>query len=359
MDKEELQKNIALYYSKLPPKVQEFFTKMEWLANLEKICEKYGLDDNQKEVMGTEMTLLLLGIIHPVEFEENTTKELDLKTQVLEKFQEEIYNLILKNVQQDVLSAFNANKKAEIMRVETPAVVETPQTVEMNSSNTPDSAERPFENLPQKTEDIVKDSNYQTILYKIAQTHKLSVSQMDVLEIVTKDLITGAVRPVDFKPSLMKKLNLPETEATVLVDEITEKIFKKIREKMMDPDDLKVLKSHGIDIIPTTTDKEQMKPLVVNGVVGEKRISQVELPAVHQAPMMQVEKIEINAPKPAVHPLLLQKLSRTVQATTVKSQYGVNNVPVKTGEVSPATPPPGTKPSTYPKNNDPYRAPIE
>mgnify|MGYP003451717344 FL=1 len=30
MDKEELQKKIAAYYSKLSPKAQEVYSKMEW-----------------------------------------------------------------------------------------------------------------------------------------------------------------------------------------------------------------------------------------------------------------------------------------------------------------------------------------
>jgi hypothetical protein len=330
MDKDELQKNIALYYSKLPPKAQEVFAKQEWLTTLGKISEKYGLNEKQKETLGTETTLLLLGIIHPVEFEENLNKELGVDAGTLEKILVEMNNSILKDIHQQLVETFNANKKSKTSPAE-------------NTSDIVQTAEAQFEKLPKNIGDILRDSDFQTTLYGIAQEHKLSVTEMDVLDTVTTDLITGAIHPNEFKKSLLNKLDLPEGEVSTLVDEINEKIFKKIRQKMMGlnlpapeelltPEaDMEVLKSHGIEIL------------------------QEGLPAVPEAQLLQAGKLELTPAKPDVHPILAQKMSAPVQTPTVKSNYGINNVPISTGEIKPPVPPQTPKTSTYKPGTDPYR----
>lgn len=309
MDKDELQKNIALYHSKLPPRAQEFFSKMEWLATLGRISEKYGLNDKQKETLGTETTLLLLGIIHPVEYEENLTNQLSLDPNAFEGILKEIENSMLSDVHQQLVEAYNANKKSE-----TEEVVEQ-KTVEIKPQpNIVQKLDARFDKLPENIQDVVEKSEYQTILYGIAQSHKLSITQMGILDAVTTDLMVGTIHPDEFKNALLKSLNLSEEETTALVNEINEKVFKKIRSQMMDipnlntkvpeiqpsKSDLSSLKSHGIEIVS--------------------------------------DKLEIEAP----HSILYHKLSAPVQETTVKTDYTMRTKKVPTN-------------TTYKPGEDPYR----
>ncbi len=313
MDKQELQKNIALYYSKLPPRAQEFFAKMEWLANLNKLSEKYGLNDQQKETLGTETTLLLLGIIHPVEYEENLSQGLSLDANSFERVMKEIENSMLTDVRQQLIEAFDANKKSDAEQVENNAVKET-----IDTKPQPDIVQKldpRFNKLPDNIQNVVEKSDYQTILYGIAQAHKLSITQMGTLDAVTTDLMVGTIHPDEFKGALLKSLSLSEEETTSLVNEINEKVFKKIRSQMMginnpkpkapetaqpSKGDLETLKSHGIEIVS--------------------------------------DKLEIEAP----HPILQQKLSAPVQATSVKTDYTIK-------------PKDTPKPATYKPGEDPYR----
>ena len=98
MDEKELQQQIALYYSKLPPEVQEIFAKMEWLETLKQISVKYGLGNEEIHILGTETTLVLLGIIHLAEYEEKISSELGLSRNSANKMFEEINTSILKNI---------------------------------------------------------------------------------------------------------------------------------------------------------------------------------------------------------------------------------------------------------------------
>src|SRR3989344_953416 len=102
MNKEELQQNIALFYSKLPPNAQALFSSMQWLETLKTISQKYGLNEKQIETLGTETTLVLLGIIHLVEYEEALTNELGLPRNSTDKMVQEIQESIIKEIRPEL-----------------------------------------------------------------------------------------------------------------------------------------------------------------------------------------------------------------------------------------------------------------
>ena len=327
MDKEELQKKIAAYYSKLSPKAQEVFSKMEWLSVLSKITEKYGLNDNQKEFLASETTLLLLGLIHPIAFEEDLVKETGLTEDIADKILEELNKSIFGDIQQHIVEAFNANKKSE-----TEGVVE-------RQSNIVQDLDTRFDKLPGNIQEVVEKSNYQSLLYEISTAHKLSVTQMGTLDTITTDLIIGSIRPDEFKKAVIKKIGLPENEAITLVDEINEKVFKKIRGQLMALTDAGV-RSQGPSTSNGTgiqTPKEDLNTLKSHGIeITDKQTTP------------QVEKLEIPAPKTEVHPLLAQKMSAPVQSTSVKTEYTATNS-------KPITTPTAQKPASYAPGTDPYR----
>lgn len=345
MDKEELQKNIALYYSRLQPKAQEFFSKMEWLVALGKMSEKYSLNDSEKETLGTETTLLLLGAIHPVEYEEVLVKELSLSPQTLENLMKEIENSMLADVRQQLIEAYNSNRKFETGPAE--------EDKEVNISVKPDSAitqnlDSRFDKLPENIQEVVEKSNYQNTLYEIARARKLSITQMGILDTVTTDLMVGAIHSDQYRGVLLKKLGLSESDTTSLVNEINEKVFKTIRGGMMKMSEVKTQKTEAVpmpkpDIRPLESDLDTLKAHGIEIVP--------DLPAVHEAQLPQAGKLEIEAP----HPILAQKMSTVVQTPTIKNQYELKSSPEKTTEVK-NTAPVAPKTTSYPKGADPYRA---
>jgi hypothetical protein len=322
---------------------------MKWMQDVEKISEKYGLTNEQKEVIGIEMTLLLLGIIHPVEFQENMSKELNLRTQTLEKIQEDIDNLILKDAHQDIIGAFNKNKQDESSQKEPEDT-----TTEIPQENTkPDEQNVTITSLPINIDALVKDTSYQSKLYEISKTHELNVEQMGSLDITTTKLLRGEISPEEFKLEIQKNIGLSEEITTKIVEDVKTKIFTPIREQLKKlstkqsidnlPDtDTDELKSHGIEILP----EEQPQPVQTS---PSKMLEGKEEPLEIQAPA-PVPKIN---PVMNLHPLLNQKLSGSVQTVVTKNQYGVNNAPIKAEGTVATTP--VIKTSSYKQGEDPYR----
>lgn len=278
MEKEELQQKIALYYSKLPPNAQALFSSMNWLETLKTISQKYGLNEEQIETLGTETTLVLLGIIHPVEYEEALSNELKLQRDTTEKILIEIEQSIIKTVRPQLILAFNNNQNSETEEIKIDQKLD-----------------KRFEKLPQDIENIVEKSNYQTTLYAVAKEHNLTVIQMEALEKAVANLITGTIPPDEFENYLQKNLDLPREVVGEIVNEINEKIFKKIREELVKnterqkiiakdeedaADDIKILNAAGIEIVPSHNPLETPKVGVENGS---------KLPA--------LEKLELTTPK--------------------------------------------------------------
>ncbi len=375
MEKEELQKNIALYHSKLPQKAQDFFSKMEWLETLQKITKKYDLNATQQETLGTETTLVLLGMVHPVEYEENLAKELNLPKNYLDSIMQELENSILSENRPLLIDAYNTNKKNESASPEEkPAGDAIVQKLDVR-----------FLKLPKEIREVVEKSNYQSALYAIAQAHKLSVTQMGVLDNVTTDLIIGTIHPDQFKDALTKSLSLPEEETVKLVDEVNTQVFKKIRQELVSisssnktgesekaelDNDMDTLKSHGIEILPVRTDEGSQGPSTSNGINTQKiNITppqpvkiQEDLSAISKEKTLQAGKVEIKAPEikipptlvPNVHPILAQKMSAPVQTPVTKTQYGLNNAPKSALETVTPISTPKTS-TTYKPGQDPYR----
>ncbi|OGI95518.1 hypothetical protein A2917_03110 [Candidatus Nomurabacteria bacterium RIFCSPLOWO2_01_FULL_42_17] len=347
MDQKELQEKIALYYSKLPQKVQEMFSSMGWLETLKTISQKYNLNDEQIETLGTETTLVLLGIIHLVEYEENITNELKLSVDSTDKMLMEIEESIIKTIRPQLVEAFEANKKGEIEQV--PEIEQ-----KLNGS---------FEKFPKGIEDIVKKSNYQAILYDIAKGYNLTVAQMDILEKAITDLIIGKTHPDEFENYLKSDLKVPSETVGKLVKDINEKIFLKIREllKLMNTprgnspleeypsggggqtypphsdfgrstpqegnSDTKVLNTAGIEIIPQRLQQLELEA----GKIPENR----------EDILNKIEKPE------AVHPILVEKLSGSVQTGVTKTEHSLENLTRPANEASLPIP---QKPKV-----DPYR----
>src|SRR3989344_164800 len=300
MDKEELQQKIALYYSKLPPKAQAVFSSMKWLETIKSISEKYGLNDKQKEILGTETTLVLLGIIDIIKYEEILIEELALSKESVDKMLSEINDLIINNIRPELIDAFNANKNS----------------LEKENQEIEPVLDPRFGKLSPDLEKIIDESNYQDILYGIGKEKNFSVTKMGALERATTDLIMGTIHPDEFENVLENNLELPLEKVRELVNIINERIFKKIREELIknverkkifankkaeEKQDTQVLGAHGIEIV-------ENPPLLIKEGAGGGN-SEENHPASGTPPQQGGEE---------THPLLAQKISRPYQAPVVK-----------------------------------------
>ena len=213
MDKEELQKNIALYYSKLPPKAQEVFSSMRWLETLKEISLKFSLNDSQKETLGTETTLVLLGMISVREYEEKLGKELAIPKESADMILKEINNSVLSPISPDLSDAFEKNTN--------------PQTEEEKLIE--QKLDERFKKLPKNIQDIIIESNYYGTLYNISREHELGVAQLDALEEATTNVMLGVIPTEKFEQTVKNNLKLDDEKARLETKAINLKILKKTK----------------------------------------------------------------------------------------------------------------------------------
>ena len=209
MDQTELQQKIAEYYVKLPEEAQEVFSSMQWLETLKQISAKYNLNDQQMETLGTETTLVLLGIIHSDEYEEILRNEIKVSEDSMTKLLAEINESILNTIRPQLEETFIKNNEEEKQKLD----------------------ER-FNNLSKETKDAIEKSDYQTKIYDIGKKHNLTIYQMGVFGESVINVMLGVILPNKFEDSL-KRLELPEEKTTEIVNDVNEQILRKIREELM------------------------------------------------------------------------------------------------------------------------------
>jgi len=339
MDKKELQKNIATFYAKLPKVAQDFFSSMEWMSKLENISTKYRLSEENKQNLVIETTLVLLAMIHPVEYEEILTKEINLPNENQEAMFVDIEMSILGKIKQSLIDTYNQNIKENGANNTGSEKLEN----KLNSR---------FEKLPEDLQGVILASDYQNKLYEISQKYKLSISQMGALDTITTDLIVGDISPREFKQLIIKTVRIGADQAEQLVNDINTQIFKKIREKLVAmttgaPNKDKILNSLKEDELGSM--QVEIESLKEHGIEIEEQAA----PAQTQT-KANPQSLEI---KPDIHPMLAQKLSTPVTMPIKTNSYGWNNPPKVVKEETPKTVAP--KKSGYDNGVDPYRTPIE
>ncbi|MDE2030672.1 MAG: hypothetical protein KGI58_00195 [Patescibacteria group bacterium] len=247
MDQTQLQQQISLYFSKLPTNVQQVFSSMTWMETLKEISIKFGLNNDQIETLGTETTLVLLGIVSITDYEQTLAKEINMPHITLEKMFMEINNSILKPISSSLDQTYNEHVES---------------LIEEKYGGLEKLDER-FTKLPKEVQEAITESDYQSTLYSIGSKYKLSVSQMGDLEEVTNGVLLGIIHPDKYEDEIKSKLSLPADKTTELVNEINENILKNIRE---------ILKSHWgkqEENLSNTDDEVPLPPYAKSDIVKE------------------------------------------------------------------------------------------
>jgi hypothetical protein len=238
MDKEQLQKTIVEYYGKLPKEAQDVFSSMAWMEKLKDIGVKYSLDEKQMEVLGTETTLVLLGIIHIEEYNTALEKDLKLPKEITDKIASEMNEGVLKTVKEQLVKTFESNV-VSLGEKEIPTVSE--QKSFTTPTTTPVSAPTPvldsrFISMPQNVQEAIRKSNWKEKLYNLAKKYSLNIEQSGKLEEITVKVMQNAIHPNQYEGELASKLEtISKENISSLVNDINQEILKVIRELMQNP----------------------------------------------------------------------------------------------------------------------------
>jgi hypothetical protein len=295
MNPEQLQQKIAEYFAKLPVDAQVMFASQEWMRTLESLSGKYSLTPLQIQTLGTETTLLLLGIVHPDEYAGFLKADLSLSADTQNKLMADI-NLGILNKWRTLLSeTYNKNIN---------------EVAEKEYGGEKKLDER-FATLPQDVQEAILDSNYQKELYMIANESKLSIDQMGKLEKATNKILLGIEHPDKYASILASELALSNEQALEIASKVNERVLKNIREQ---------LKSHAevhaeIDVpMPpsvnsTPANQPIIAPIASTTFAPLPEVKPIVEPKVVLTPMSELKSTPTLAeasfmPKPIVEPMV-------------------------------------------------------
>jgi len=89
-----------------------------------------------------------------------------------------------------------------------------------------------FNQLPQTLQDVILSGTFQQGIMSVAQKHNLHIDQTGKLENETMLVVLGIEPPDAFGENLMRELDIDEEKATTLVTDLNNEVFLKLRSHM-------------------------------------------------------------------------------------------------------------------------------
>ncbi|MEK7650789.1 MAG: hypothetical protein AAB364_02905 [Patescibacteria group bacterium] len=199
---QELSKN----WHKLPKMLQDFILDGDWEDNLDTICKRHQLSEEQSYALKVETSLVLFGLEAPTDFAANVQGTLpNIETSgVIANVQEEIF----KNVKEQ-LTELNSKLDQEDQMVN----------------------ER-IKKLPPELQQAISSNDSERIVQEIGKKYGLHIDQVGELDNEVWQVMLGVKTSANFVVSIMERLKVDGQTAENIAREANEKIFLKIRESL-------------------------------------------------------------------------------------------------------------------------------
>ena len=108
---EALTAIIAEHMKTLPPEVKDVVTGFDWLQTLQDIAARYKLNIEQQGVLGTEVTMSILGITHPDDFSHELRNSLNIGKEETENMIVDINEKIFRPIRAKLIGVYNKNQE--------------------------------------------------------------------------------------------------------------------------------------------------------------------------------------------------------------------------------------------------------
>ncbi len=203
--------------------------------------------------------------------------------------------------------------------------------------------ERVREELPKETRHAIDSVDWRAYILSLREKKGFSFEQLEDLELETELLLCGLLLPEKYPEELEERLKLPRSQVDLLVQEMNEFVFKKIKDELIKnsqreeifikKDTEKIGESGFQDIMMADKPKETNvksdvpMPPPRPATNEQLRITNYELktttPNITESvktdtPVTPTSTIEDNK---KINSILNQKLSGPVQSSTVKTEY--------------------------------------
>ncbi len=182
--------------------------------------------------------------------------------------------------------------------------------------------------LPEDSRRAIDAVDWKSTILGMRTEKGYSYEQLEDLETETELLLCGLINPEEYPKELEKRLGMPKNKIDELVNDMNEKVFKRIREEL-------------VKIIENRKPKDESKieaPVKDREIIEnrENLLNKIENPTPIQT---------MNKETPSI---LSQKLGGSFQATTKETDHSLGNMTKSTEDAKTKLP-----------KVDPYRMPIE
>lgn len=236
----ETEKIIKEQMETLPEEVRSLFTDPKINEKILEIGNNNILNTEQMEIYQTETFLLMLGLTHPSDYQDELKSKLNISDEALNNISKEIYVLFSREIIEKLKEIY---EKTEDENEEKEDVIEN----EISKTLVFDPR---FASLPQEVQEAIAKSDWKVKLYQIAPKYKLNIEQMGILEDVTIKVMLNAIHPDNYEEELTSKITIPREDISGLVKDVNEGIFEKIRNWEQNSSKQYVVSSKGGDEVP-------------------------------------------------------------------------------------------------------------
>lgn len=322
MDQQELQKTIAKYYVKLPPKVAEYFSSMAWLDIIKSIKEKNNFTEEQLQTLSIETTLLLLAIISKEEYEEILEKELGLEKAKLETILKEIDAFILNNINLELRATFEKNQDESIVGGEIEENTELIKEVIIPKAEEIKEEKIIADPKESKVEKIVGELKHEEKVYQIGRENNLTIAQITMLAEIVGNVLNGKIFGDQFLNALdVLKLDIDKKKK--IAESINDQVFKEIRNRMMG----KTVESQKVESYKEINPQEESEGISYKDESYKVKSEDTEkIEVIKKDPeQIQLEKV-IEEDKKIASSIINQKLQNTVKSNITNSNHSLTNI---------------------------------
>jgi hypothetical protein len=159
--------------------------------------------------------------------------------------------------------------------------------------------ERAREELPEETKRAIKTVDWRAVILSMREKKGYSFEQLEDLELETELLLCGLLNPADYPKELEMRMGIPRPQVDLLVNEMNEFVFKKIKDELIKNSERKEIfvKKESPDFIPKTQGVEKITKsnpniIEVGKYVSSPNIINIKEPNTTNIPPATIKKEE-------------------------------------------------------------------
>ncbi|MFA5936837.1 MAG: hypothetical protein WC822_03090 [Candidatus Paceibacterota bacterium] len=203
--------------------------------------------------------------------------------------------------------------------------------------------------LSEESRNAIDAIDWKNVIIGMREERGYSFTQLETLEMETELLLCGLIEPENYPKELETRMGLPRAQVDELVNEMNDKVFKKIREELVKNIERKKIedtspdkeRKEGLNL----ESREEMLEKIQNVDLSAQK--ELEAPTEEGGQLDKITNYELRIEEKKETPsILTQKLSGSFQFPKVETNHSLGNLSSS------------DKPSIIPKV-DPYREPTE